>query len=192
VTISTSFFPPLSILHNGQWEKAPAWTVSTAPKVARIFDSVTVNVLGQQPSSALIPLHPDQPHYSHKRYWQLPKTALGGILSAVVLHAILSPSTADNELNMVRVLYSLLTLRKWGGVDAGLSSEGCREDEGGGGRGGRRGDEGQQGCQGTPQKRAAEEEGNTCNTRSSNKRHHAHSNAIAARGESGFIDENGS
>jgi hypothetical protein len=57
------------------------------------------------------------------------------MLSAVVLRAISSPSKADVELNIVRVLYGLLTT-KMGGVNAGLSSEGCKEDEGGrGGRG---------------------------------------------------------
>jgi hypothetical protein len=83
-------------------------------------------------------------------------TTLGGILSAVVWHAITSASTADDELETVRILYSLLTLRKMGNVDAGLSgdagpsSEGHREDEGGRGRGGRRGGRGR--GQGTAQK----------------------------------------
>jgi hypothetical protein len=100
------------MLCNGQWESASTQTASTAPNVAHIFDPLSVNVLGQCPSPGLIPLHSDQPHYSHKQYWQLPKIALGRILSAVILHAIVSPFIANDELEMVRVLYGLLVVRK--------------------------------------------------------------------------------
>ena len=190
--MSTSFLPPLSVLHNSRWEKAPTRTSSTAPNAARIFDSLALNNSGQRPSPSLIPLHPDQPHYSHKRYWRLPGTALGGILSAVVLRAIVSPSSADDELEMVRFLHGLLVVRK-SGLDAGLSGEGRREDEGGRGRrgGGRGGGRGGKGRRRTPQKRAAEEDDDTRHdTRSSNKRRHVHSSAaIAARGESDFNKE---
>jgi len=171
VTYCTPFSPPLSILRNGQWENAPTRTASTAPNVAYIFDPLAVYATGQRPSPSLIPLHPDHRDYPQKRYWRLPRTSLGGILSAVVLCAINSPSTADDELEMVRVLHRLLTLKKAGGVDAGLSGdagpsgEGCREDERGGGRGGN-------GQWGTHQKREREDEEDEGNTRSSNKQHH--------------------
>jgi hypothetical protein len=55
----------------------------------------------------MIPVHPDHPQYTHKRYWRLQETSLGGILSAVILRSLSGPSTAD-ELKTVRVLYDLL------------------------------------------------------------------------------------
>lgn len=171
-THCTPFFPPLSILHNGQWGNESTRTPSIAPNVARIFDSLAVNASGQRPSPGVIPLHPDHPHYPQKQYWRLPKTTLGGILSAVMWHVRANLFTADrsDELRMVELLHCLLTLKEFS-VDAeltsdtGSSGEDCREDEEG--RGGRGGD----GRRGTPQKRAAEDEGNTNNKHSSNKRH---------------------
>jgi hypothetical protein len=130
ITVPTAFSPPLSILHNGQWENAPNQTVPTTPNAAYIFDSLAVNASGQLPSPGAIPLHPDQPYYSHNRYWRLQHTTLSGILSAVILHSSSGPSTAD-DLKMVRVLHDLLKNRKAGGVDAGPSGEGHREDGGG-------------------------------------------------------------
>ena len=111
--LSTPFFPSPSILHNGQWENALTQTTSTASNFVYVFDSLTINVLGQHPSAGLIPLHPDHPHYLDKRYWRLPTTTLSGILSAVMWHTIFSPSTADDELRMIRGLYGLLIVKKY-------------------------------------------------------------------------------
>ncbi|KAI0285395.1 hypothetical protein BGY98DRAFT_945711 [Russula aff. rugulosa BPL654] len=80
ITVPTAFSPPLSILHNGQWENAPNQTVPTTPNAAYIFDSLAVKASGQLPSPGAIPLHPDQPYYSHNRYWRLQHTTLSGIL----------------------------------------------------------------------------------------------------------------
>jgi len=168
VDFMAGYFPPPSVLRNGRWEDARTRSTSTGPNVARIFDSLAVNDSGQRPSPGLIPLHPDHPHYSPKQYWHLPKTSLGGILSAVVLRAMNSPSTADDELEMVRALHMLLRRRRMGGVDAGPSGpsgEDHRENEGGGGR------RGGKGRPGIPHKRAAEEESVALHTRSFNKCH---------------------
>ena len=131
-----SLLPSLSILQNGQWENAPNQTVPTAPNVAHIFDPLAINGSDQFPSFGFIPLYPDNPQYSQKRYWQLQNVNLGGILSAVILHGVLTPCGpyTNDELKMVKVLFSLLTISKLDGVDAGPSGEGCREDEGGRGR----------------------------------------------------------
>jgi hypothetical protein len=118
----TPFFPPLSVLHNGQWENAPTGTASTAPNVARIFDPLAVNASHQCWSPGLIPLHPDQPYYSHKHYWRLPKTTLGGILSAAALRATFIPMANNELVKMLKVLHSFLILRKLG-VDVGLSGD---------------------------------------------------------------------
>jgi hypothetical protein len=179
VGVCSDFFP-LSILRNGQRENAPTGTASTGPNIAHIFDFLT-NASTQHPSPGQIPLHLDQPNYSHGRYWRLPKTILGGMLSAAVLRAINTPTANDEWLEMLMVLHSLLTLGKRRGVDVGLSGdagpsgEGGREDGGGGGpgrrEGGRGGGRGGKVRRGTPRKRTAEEEGNTRITRFSDKRH---------------------
>jgi hypothetical protein len=61
-------------------------------------------------------------------------------LSAVVLRAINSPSTTDDELGLVKVLHSVLTLRKRDSVGAGLSGDGSAGPRRG--HGGRRGGNG--------------------------------------------------
>ena len=154
-------------------------------------------------SPGLIPVHPDQPNYSHRRYWRLPKRALGGMLSAVILRAIISPSTADDELGMVRVLYGVLTLRNRGSVGAELSAgpsggRGGRGGRGGGDgdRGGKRKSRGGDGGAGASQKRLPEGDGHTGSNkrrhvRSSNQRCHVHFSAIAECGQSGFINGSG-
>jgi hypothetical protein len=164
IYLLTAFPPPLSILHNGQWEDAPSQTAATAPDVARIFDPLAVNSSGQSPSIGYIPLHPDHPNYFERRYWRLPKRTLGGILSAAILRAMDSPATGE-ELEMVRDLHDLLTLKMGGNVDAGLRDEGHRK---GGGDGGRRGGKKQREIS---QKIEVEGEGIPYNTRSSNRRH---------------------
>ena len=182
VTLPSTFFPPLSIVHNGKWEIAPHWTVPLAPNAAHIFDSLAINGLDQCPSPGFIPLHPDDPQYSQKRYWQLQNINFGGVLTAIILHGVLTPYTND-ELKMVKVLFSLLTISKLGGVDTGPSDnpgpggnaanagpsgnprpsgEGHREIEGSRGGRGKRGNKGRQ-------KKAADE-GSTRITRSSTKR----------------------
>ncbi len=151
VTISSSYFPPLSFLHSGQWGNAPNRTSSrpsTASDVAHIFDSLAINA-GQKPSPGLIPLSID-PHHPHKQYWRIPKASPGGMLSAIVLRSL---SSTDEMLGIVRYLHALLILlliqKKRDGLDVGLSR---------GSRGGK--------GQGT-QKRAAEEGSST--SHSSNK-----------------------
>jgi len=113
-THCTPFFPPLSMLCNGQWENAPTGTASTIPNVAYIFDPLSVNASHQPQSPSLIPLHPNHLHYLHRQYWRLPKTTLGGILSAAILHAMTTPTigtTANQELLlMLRSLYAHLIL----------------------------------------------------------------------------------
>jgi hypothetical protein len=158
VTISTSFFPPVYILSNGLWVKAPNQTVSTGPTVAHIFDPLSVNASHQHPSPGLIPLHSDQPQHSHKLYWRLQSASLGGILSAVMFRAVVSSSLAD-ELEMARGLRRILKRRSRG--DAVTSVV-----RGGGRRGSKRGGKGRQGTS----ELAAEEEGSTRATRSSTKR----------------------
>ena len=165
---------------NGQWEPAPTQTASTAPNIACIFDAIAVNTSDQCPSPSLISVHPDQPNYSLRQYWWLLKSTLSGILSAVVLHVLLSPSTADDELEMVKVLHSILTLRKRYNVSTGLSGDRSTGPSGDYGRGERNRDKGgcRGGCkgeckeQGTFQKRVAEEDDHT---HSSNKWSHVHS-----------------
>jgi hypothetical protein len=90
-------------------------------------------------------------------------------LSAVVLRAIISPSAGDELLVMLKVLYSILTLRNLGGVDVGLSGDaGAVERRKGAEVGGEAKDDEE-----LLRKRAAEEEGNTHNTRSSSTfKHH--------------------
>jgi hypothetical protein len=157
VTVSTSFFPKLSILCNGRWENAPDRTV--APNAAYIFDPLVVNVSDQHPSFGLIPLHTIHPQHPYKRYWRLQNASLCGILSAVILRSNLSAVT---HKDVVRLLYSHLFLMKTPIVsDSGSSDEGSREDVGCGGWRGRKR---------RIQEQEAEEEGNTRSGRFSTKR----------------------
>ena len=122
--LSTTFFPPPSVLRKGLWEIAPNQSVSTAPKkVAHIFDSLAVNdASGQHPSLGIIPLQPDQPEYPHKRYWRLRYTTLDWILSAVTLRSfLLSTQPTTDELKMVTLIYATLL---------GIHSGGPRGDAG--------------------------------------------------------------
>ncbi|KAI0285402.1 hypothetical protein BGY98DRAFT_945758 [Russula aff. rugulosa BPL654] len=134
--LSTTFFPPPSVLRKGLWEIAPNQTVSTAPKkVAHIFDSLAVNdASGQHPSLGIIPLQPEQPEYPHKRYWRLRYTTLDWILSAVILRSfLLSTRPTTDELKIVKLMYAILSVnhnRPSGGTrpsgdagDAGPSGE---------------------------------------------------------------------
>jgi hypothetical protein len=75
------------------------------------------------PSPGLIPLHSDQPQYSHKLYWRLQHTSLGGILAGVISRVILNASHTD-ELEMAKELHSILTRRRPHGVDVVPSGEG--------------------------------------------------------------------
>jgi len=147
LTHCTPFFPPLSVLHNGQWENAPTGTASTAPNVARIFDPLAVNSSAQHPSPSLMPLHPDHPDYSHKRYWRLPKTTLSGILSAVVWRVTALPFNDDDESGLVGILHALLVFRAFD-IRAGLGGDAGR----GSGEGRSSEDEGRDRGRGTRQK----------------------------------------
>jgi hypothetical protein len=111
----TPFFPSLSVLHNGQWENAPTGMAPTAPDAARIFDSIAVNsTSGRHPVPGLIPLHPDHPNYSDKLYWRLPKTTIGGILSAAAWKVIMTPPSTNESFKMLQILYHGLGLKATG------------------------------------------------------------------------------
>ena len=159
VTITSSFFPPLSSLCNGRWENAPSRTALTASNVAYIFYPLAINASGQNPSPGLISLGTD-PHYPHKLYWRIPGASLGGMLSAVALRAVFSLSANNWEVEMIKALRSRLTINKFA-VGISGKDRGRGEDEEG--RGGRQG-KGQRGTQ----KRVAEE-GNSRITYSSKR-----------------------
>jgi hypothetical protein len=106
VDMPTVHFPKLSILSNSQWIPAPAKTSSFRPNAARIFDVAISAMPGRK---RLIPLSSAQPDYSHKRYWRLPSPVFGGILGAIILHAMNNPSNIDPELHLARSLLSYLS-----------------------------------------------------------------------------------
>ena len=132
LSISTCHFPGLSILRDGQWIPARLRTSPTAPNVARIFDALALPATGATRNPGIIPLHASQPEYTQTRYWRLPKTTLGGILSAVMLRAINRTHEGCEELRLAKALYSLLSLQETG---VGTSASGSGRP-GGGGTGG--------------------------------------------------------
>jgi hypothetical protein len=132
LSISTCHFPGLSILRDGQWIPARLQTSPTTPNVARIFDALALPAMGATRNPGIIPLHASQPEYSQTRYWRLPKTTLGGILSAVMLRAINRTHEGCEELGLAKALYSLLSLQETG---VGTSASGSG-GPGGGGTGG--------------------------------------------------------
>lgn len=112
VEMPTVRFPNLSILSNGQWIPASANTSPSAPNAALIFDATAVATTPGPGRPANIPLSANQPDYFHKRYWRLPSSAFGGILSAIMLRVVNSPSNAYDELRLARNLFNYLSLQK--------------------------------------------------------------------------------
>jgi hypothetical protein len=108
--LASAKFPGLSILRNGEWVPAPPGTVPNATDVSRIFDARGIPTTAPYGTPGHIPLSSDHPDYLQKRYWRLPKSTLGGILSAVMMSAVPSPSLADEEFRRVRILYHTLGL----------------------------------------------------------------------------------
>jgi hypothetical protein len=57
VPVLTPYSPPLSIIHNGKWKLAPDQNASNDQNVARIYDPLAVNTLGQVLSPDIIPVN---------------------------------------------------------------------------------------------------------------------------------------
>jgi hypothetical protein len=133
--ITTSSFPCLSILTNGEWVPAPPHTLPTAPNVARIFDARAVPVGNHPESFGIIPLCATHPQFSQTRYFRLPKQSLGAVLSALLLRVILHPPVGE-ETRLAHGLYAVLAWRQLGFGDlAGTRLSGGGSGPSGGGSG---------------------------------------------------------
>jgi hypothetical protein len=141
IQISTTCFPSLSVLRNGQWVPARSRTAPSAPDVARIFDARAIPAENPPNSPGIFPLYANHPEFSQTRYWRLPDTAFGGILSALMMRAMAIPPSAEGELRLARALFCTLSLQRdvpeipsvpIGGGSAGPSGDGAAGPSDGG------------------------------------------------------------
>jgi hypothetical protein len=141
--IATTHFPRLSVLRGSTFIKAPARTLATSEKAARIFDASAIN--NTTPiNDGSVPISPQDSRFKEQRYWRIPVTP-EAILSAFIERLNLDNSNCE-DVNLGRYIRSALERRRPGGVEPGGSKEsdagrGGRRGGGGGG-GGRDGGDG--------------------------------------------------
>jgi hypothetical protein len=105
-------FPHLSILRDNQWVPPPSEATPATQHVARIFDARSLPARGFDISLSFVPLYAGHPQFRETRYWRLPKATLEGVLSAVMLRAVVGPTIGD-ELLIAKALYGWLIYQQW-------------------------------------------------------------------------------
>jgi hypothetical protein len=110
--INTSHLPTLSVIRNNRFERAPIGTSPADPKAARIFDSLALAGTTPPMSLGYIPLSPQHPEFSERRYWRLP-LQIEAVLSGLMDRVGKLPYECE-EINLVQNITDVLSLRRRG------------------------------------------------------------------------------
>ena len=130
-TLTTPYLPGLSIIHNNEFEAAPANTSATAQNVARIFHSLEIEKNDPYDFGA-VPLAPGAPGFEEKRYWRIPVFA-GTIFAALIARLMYDKSRCE-DIGLARRIVGHLMLKGSGGSGpSGGPSSGHGGGRGGGG-----------------------------------------------------------
>lgn len=140
--MTTPYLPGLSIIHNNEFEEAPANTSATAENVARIFDSLDIEE--DTPFNlGVVPLAPGVAAFEEKRYWRIP--VLAGAVFAALMARLMDDSSECEDIVLARRIVAHLTLKTSGGSGpsggpsggrAGGRGDGSSRGGGGGSRDG--------------------------------------------------------
>jgi hypothetical protein len=140
--IATTHFPRLSVLRGSTFVKAPARTLATSEKAARIFDASAIDDTTPI-NDGHVPISPQDSRFKEQRYWRIP-VAPGAIFSAFLGRLDLDYSQCE-EVNLGRFIRSALEREEFvddsqpGGSKQSDGRRGGRRGGRGGGGGGRGG-----------------------------------------------------